>query len=154
MRYLTICLLSIAPIGAIHAESPMTQTDVRLNGEWIVESTESHGNQTEDFNGSRFRIDGNSFEWTIGKRILHRILVVDRTVQPNSFDQFVTTASEQKTSILGIYKFERNKLMVCFTNPSRERPRNFETALGTAKTTLVLRRSLADTNIAATPDGG
>jgi hypothetical protein len=55
-------------------------------------------------------------KWTIGKRVLNRILVVDRPAQPNSFDGLVTLASGQKASILGLNQFERDKPLVYFTN--------------------------------------
>lgn len=140
--------------GALRADSPTSHTDVRLNGDWIVESTETHGGKTNDFNGSRFRIDGNSFEWTIGRRVLNRTLIVDRTKHPNCFDQLIAGPAEQKMTILGIYQFKNETLRVCFTNSSGERPRNFETAPDHPELTLVLKRAVVAASLTPTQDGG
>jgi hypothetical protein len=101
MRYL-IGLIATSVLTAFsYGQSPDVAIDPRLNGVWIVETTEMNGQLVEGFNGSTFRIDGRSLTWTVGQRKMDRKLIIDRSVTPCQFDQtIVKQGSENKTVLV------------------------------------------------------
>lgn len=127
-------------LDSVVADSPISATDSRLNGEWVVITTKREGREVEDFDGSRIQIDGNSMKWRIGERLLNRVLVVDRLGSPNFFDQIVEMPDSQAQKLLGIYKFDRDKLIVCFTVGGIIRPKTFDTTDDKLKICIEFKR--------------
>ncbi|PHQ31590.1 TIGR03067 domain-containing protein [Rhodopirellula bahusiensis] len=154
MRYVIAFLASCALIEPVYSQSPSTATDSRLNGTWIVESTEMDGEQVDGFNGSRIRIDGKSLRWTIKLRTLERVLTVDRSVTPNRFDQTVVKPGAPNKSVLGIYRFDRDRLVLCRADAGCPRPEEFVTKPDDCSLTLILRRESVRSPTPELKDGG
>ncbi len=137
------CSIILLCVDRVDADAPITATDRRLNGEWVVTNAERGGRKTSDFAEVVVQIDGNSIKWKIRKRLIERLLIVDRTALPNSFDQRVKMTDARTETLMGIYKFDkadRDKLFVSFIAGGDERPQSFDSINDPRKFDLRLRR--------------
>lgn len=134
------CVWLLACAGPARADSPSTQTDRALNGEWVVVQAEKEGRNVADFRAAQIYIDGNFIKWKIRYQMQECLVVVDHRDSPQRFDLIITMPNSQTVKILGIYKFEDDKLFVCLAALGAERPRSFDTNTNRHWFKLELRR--------------
>jgi uncharacterized protein (TIGR03067 family) len=66
---------------------------------------------------------------------------LDPKTDPPSIDLTVLEGKEKPSTLKGIYKLEKNKLTICFSDEDEARPKKFESAEGTKTGLFVLERT-------------
>lgn len=138
VSYIAVVLVACT---VLTAETTENQQDSRLDGTWRVIATEMEGRLLgEGFNGSVFVIERESLTWTINEKTMRRRLRIDRSTKPAQLDQIIKRSESEEKSVLGIYRFENEKLVICRADAGCERPSGFRTKQGDCNVTLTLRR--------------
>ena len=136
-------LLAASGLGAVADDSKqqtIKKAQNELQGTWKLVSVQSGGKQipAEDFAGARITFKGDKLIMGGPKgQGEEQPYKIDPTKEPKTFDQTFKYKMEgpgkgkQKTidrelPVLGIYKIEGNKLTICESNPSDDRPADFQ----------------------------
>lgn len=131
MRIHVLCVLGVGLLIAADAkdEDAAKKEVQKLTGTYVMASGESRAEKLseESIKGAKMTIEGEKYTATFGGDSVKGTLKVDPTKTPKEID---ATDSEGKT-ILGIYKFEKEQLTVCFAPPGKERPKEFSVKAGT-----------------------
>jgi uncharacterized protein (TIGR03067 family) len=134
----------------LNAENPNHTATEQLDGVWVAEKVLSAGQLVPKekfpfelhFNESQltFKFVGQN---TQGKDRVHQISI-DTSNIPATID-ITRTMGDRKLTVLGIFKFEGGKLVICSLrgadgNPSTVRPETFESSHSVRSDVLILKR--------------
>jgi uncharacterized protein (TIGR03067 family) len=101
----------------------------KLSGTYVMVSGESKAEKVpeERIKDAKLMIEGTGYTAGFGGDTVKGTLKLDPTKTPKEMD---ATNSEGKT-MLGIYKFDKGQLTVCFAPAGEERPKEFSVKNGT-----------------------
>jgi uncharacterized protein (TIGR03067 family) len=107
-----------------------------LEGNWQCTREEGGGRLTPEIvvKGFRLIIDGKKYQTVYGGKELGSaasIITIDPTANPKTIDVEWTSGSWKDQKQLGIYKLTKDKLEICWAEPSgKTRPKKFTTTPG------------------------
>jgi len=145
---LTIAILATTAVSAL-SEEVFPDDATKMEGVWVAEKVTFSGREVPPkkfpfelhFGDAKltFKFVGD----TTGKDRIHEI-VIDPTKGPSTID-IMREIGGKKETVLGIYKFEEGKLMICSLRgadrkPSAKRPTNFASDESVSSDLLVLKR--------------
>src|SRR5438309_2284910 len=124
---LIFCLLA----GADGIKDPSTKKqEAKLQGTWIVVATTFDGKELskEELEGRKIIFRGKEFT-SVNPEKGRKTLTysVDPSKEPKQID-LVLPAKEQKA--YGIYAFDGDNLKICYGEPGKDRPKEFESPKG------------------------
>lgn len=112
----------------------------RMEGDWMVASMETDGMKIPDENAmALFRsVKGNQYTVSRYRKVVGKgTIKLDATKKPRAIDALPAGASDEAKALLGIYKFEGNKLKLCFARPGKARPIEFSSKEGSEHTLTI-----------------
>jgi uncharacterized protein (TIGR03067 family) len=130
MRWLTLTGIGFLVLtSGFHADlsargGDMDQELPKFNGTWKVLSMKINGNTIENFADARVVIQQGKFKsWSSTFAMVSEgMLTIDPKKEPKELTFAYTSGTTAGKKQLGIYKFDANKLTICFSptgNPQR-----------------------------------
>ena len=107
------------------------KSSTKLDGKWYVVRQEEHGNLVPAEVSKRLSmvIDGNKMEWYIGNPAPNFAATLTIDEEKKTIDAKITRSSFNGKTMLGIYKFEKDQLHMCWGEIGTDkRPEKFATA--------------------------
>lgn len=130
MRIHALLVLAVGLLIAADTKNDEAKKELKkLAGSYVMVSGESTAEKLseERIKDAKMTIEGEKYTASFGGDSVTGTLKVDPTKTPKEID---ATDSEGRT-ILGIYKFDKEQLTVCFAPPDKERPKEFSVKDGT-----------------------
>jgi uncharacterized protein (TIGR03067 family) len=115
----------------------------RQEGSWSVTSSIYDGQAaSEDLIRSIKRVvEGDHAVWERdGKRFAGTTIEVDPACEPKTIDVIPDGGRNRGERVLGIYKFEGEKLTICMAEPGKPRPKSFQADKGSGCTLRTFTR--------------
>jgi uncharacterized protein (TIGR03067 family) len=121
-------LLLIAVVFGLAADEPKKadkKDASELDGTWVVVKMERGGQENEDSKGDELTIAGNQFKVKRKNGDMKGAVKLNAKATPKAIDLILTDGPQQGTA-LGIYKLDKERLMVCLNQPdATDRPTEF-----------------------------
>jgi uncharacterized protein (TIGR03067 family) len=138
-------LIVLAAVLALAADDAKQDLG-RMQGTWVVVAAESNGKQApaDDLKKSdlRLTIKGNRFAYQAGNNtLLEGTLSIDPGKKPKTLDAKGTSPDGKVTATVGIYRFDGDKLQVCFVPAGHPRPKEFKAAPDSGASIIVYQRA-------------
>lgn len=143
-RVVATGVLVVATLTAVACTDDLN--DGPLDGKWVFESQVIGGEEVprDRLADIWIEVEGDTFArcGTGGLRLQYR-LMLDPLKDPARFDlTFKHPVTGTVTRTTGIYRLDRNKLILCYDNTGQSRPAGFESPVGRDEIVFsVLRRS-------------
>ncbi len=116
----------------------------RHQGTWLVESFEREGELTapEIVRTIRRIVKGKRVIWEReGKTFAATALRLDPTATPAALDVIPEGGPYRDQPVLGIYRLERDRLIICMSDPGKPRPTEFVSEPGSGVTLMSFVRA-------------
>jgi uncharacterized protein (TIGR03067 family) len=125
------CILAVCFLLAAQPSPDAVRRELaQFEGEWTMMSAERDG-QTPPKNlitsAKRTCRDNVTTVMVNGQLLMKATFTVDPTKSPKTIDYRVTEGRNQGTNQLGIYELDGDKMKICFADPGRQRPTDFNT---------------------------
>lgn len=142
MKRLLLMLLVLVGLTAAQAakEDAAAEDLKKMQGDWVVVTMESDGMKIPDDDAQALFRTVKGDQYTVyryrrvaGKGTIH----LDATKNPRTIDARPAGSAPDAKPILGIYKFEGDKLKLCFASPGKDRPTQFRSEEGSGHTLTV-----------------
>jgi uncharacterized protein (TIGR03067 family) len=135
-------LLTVACIVAFSwansAKGDSSKDDLeKLKGDWTVVSVERNGTKqtAKDFKEFTRKVTGATVTVTVeteeGVHTVVSKIKLDPSSSPRNIDVEMTEGDFKGKTLLGIYKFEDDKQVMCIAPPGKDRPTKFDSNDGT-----------------------
>jgi uncharacterized protein (TIGR03067 family) len=137
-----LMLAALAAGLLVAADKPKENTKKELKkfqGNWAPVAIQKNDTKVpeESLGNLRMMVKGNKVTIKEGDKKLKGTFTIDAAKNPKWLDATVTiNGKEEKT--MGIYKFEKGKLTVCYTHAKGKRPKTFSTKGGTQEAPIFL----------------
>ena len=131
---LMMLLLGRVLAGSAAEGAELTGDYQKLQGRWVVLRNEIKKQTTPELHGRVWIFEGKKFRLDTDKG--SEAFVLEETTQPKSID----FKDGRTADILGIYKFEGEKLVVCTAAAGKKRPKAFKTSMWTGTVLTELKR--------------
>jgi uncharacterized protein (TIGR03067 family) len=121
---------NVGPNGSVAAEKADEKPAAKLDGKWFVIHQEEHGGPVPKVVSERLSmiIDGNKMEWYIGNPAPNFAATITIDEEKKTIDAKITQSSFKDKTMLGIYKFEKGQLHMCWGEIGTDkRPEKFAT---------------------------
>jgi phage tail-like protein len=113
----------------------------KFEGAWEIADFNSNGIEDQSMRKAAVVIRGNQFEVTLADgSSRHGSLSIDPNRNIKSIDITYNDGPLQGKTFHGIYRFDGDKLIDCYSGPGQERPSKFESRPGQGKTVTVHKR--------------
>jgi uncharacterized protein (TIGR03067 family) len=140
LKWLAVVIVGLL-IAADDAKKDDTMKDKeRLQGIWIIQSSEHDGQADEGSKDDTVTFDGDSVTVKTKDRDQKATFRLDASKKPKTIDFTPSEESEKDQVVLGIYSLDKDELKVCFTGPGGERPTEFSAKEGTGQQLHILKR--------------
>jgi uncharacterized protein (TIGR03067 family) len=140
LKWLGVVLISLL-IAADDAKKDDTLKDKeRLQGTWIIQSSERDGQADEGSKEDTVIFNGDSVTVMTKDREQKATFKLNASKNPKTIDFTPSEESEKDKVVLGIYSLDKDELKVCFTEPGGERPTEFSAKAGTGHHLHILKR--------------
>src|SRR5690348_10693609 len=117
-------------VGADAPKGDANQKDLeKMQGDWALESMVNNGGPVpEDDAHSLFRtVKSDSYTvFLFDKPISKGTFKIDATKNPKTIDFFPGNTADKTKAMAGIYEIEGDKLKICYAQPGKDRPQEFE----------------------------
>jgi proline iminopeptidase len=117
---------------------------VDLAGDWIAVSAVINGKPlTEDrVKELKLAITNKSYKTRLGKQVLFEgIYKIDETSKPRHIDITAPEGEQAGKTSKGIYSLEGDTFKLCYTEPDKDRPKDFDSQPGSGATLVVWKRA-------------
>jgi uncharacterized protein (TIGR03067 family) len=132
-------MFTVLALGAPALKDP-PKSDIKIVGEWIVESQVTYGRPIKTTVERRYTFSDDG-KWTLNTKAkagaVERTYKIDATKKPVAIDMKYTTA----ITYAGIIKVEGDTMTLCYTRKADERPTKFESPEESATILIVLKRA-------------
>src|SRR5262249_23661788 len=116
----------------------------KFAGSWTVTGHEHGGAKTpaKKLASLALTIDGAKTTFKDGDEVREasKVVALDPSAKPATLDFEITSGDDKGKVVTAIYKFDGDKLTVCFAEPGKDRPKGFAGQSGTGHTLLQLAR--------------
>ena len=139
---MTLVLSAIVAVAGIGA-GPQQAEYAKHQGTWSVLSFRRDGNETpQEITRSIVRVvNGDSVIWKrAGKSFASTRVELDPSKSPPTIDIIPDGGPSRDKRILGIYKFDGERLIICVADPDRPRPIDFKAEKGSKWTLMTFER--------------
>lgn len=131
-------LLMIGLFGA--ADDAKAALD-KWQGTWTAVSLENEGKKAEDVKDHTLTVKDDSYTMKTPDNTTRGKLTLDPSKTPATMEAtFVDEDDKEAGKVLGIYKFEGGRLIVCWADEGNDRPTDFTTGAGSGRRMIVLKR--------------
>ncbi|WP_161602495.1 TIGR03067 domain-containing protein [Tautonia marina] len=119
----------------------------RHQGTWAVERSIRDGKDgpTEVMKEIVRVVDGNRIVWKrAGKSFAATTFELDPAADPKTIDLIPEGGRNRGDRVLGIYRFDDDRLVLCTADPGKPRPLSFAAEPGDGQTLMTFRRKVLD----------
>jgi uncharacterized protein (TIGR03067 family) len=120
----------------------------KFAGTWAVIESEHGGKKAEkkEIAPLSVEISGDKMTTRDGTDVKEEssIVLLDPKAKPASVDLKITSGDDKDKVVKAIYKFDDDKLTICFAEPGKDRPKEFAGKEGTGHTVLTLLKQKKD----------
>jgi uncharacterized protein (TIGR03067 family) len=139
-------LIILAAGLAVAADTPKEAARelAKLQGTWNAVAVEEDGERlpAEKTKGWKLVIKDNKYTFEAGKASAEGIYRLDPAKTPKAVDATRTNGPDKGKTLLGIYRLDGDRLMMCFAEPGQKnRPASFVTKKGAGLRMYVLKRA-------------
>ncbi len=126
-------------LAAKQSEKDAKKELKKFAGTWEAVSLEVNGTKAgaNEGKGLKAIVEGNTLTIKHGEKTVKATFTIDPSKDPKWLDS-ITKAGGKELKSLGIYKFEDDKLSICYTLGSGKRPKKFSTKGGTKEAPIFL----------------
>lgn len=137
MTRLTCPFALLLCVTASFCQAEDQTLSVAMQGAWIVESLTDSGSEVKVLEGDKFEFtkDKLRVHEPREKAIIEFSVKLDDTESPKQID-----LSLGDLDSLGIYEFRGSKLVICFAQPGKARPSEFQSKRGDNRRLVTLFR--------------
>jgi uncharacterized protein (TIGR03067 family) len=124
----TMLVLILSALAAAPKEDDNARDLAKMQGDWACDSFERDGLKVPDDDAQAlFRtVKGNGYTiFRFNKAIGKGTFKLDAKKSPRAIDLTPAGAAGKGGPLLGIYKFEGEKLVMCYAGPGQARPKAF-----------------------------
>jgi len=137
--------LGVVIVGLLIAADEAKKDDTlkdkeRLQGTWIIQSSQRDGQADEVSKDDTVTFDGDSVTVRTKDREQKATFKLDASKKPKTIDFTPSEESERDNVVLGIYSLDKDELKVCFSGPGEKRPTEFSAKEGTGHQLHILKR--------------
>jgi uncharacterized protein (TIGR03067 family) len=128
------------PVGVDKKGDKVKQELKKLQGEWVQVYREANGRDfpPEVLEGVRMTIKGNRYTISeLGDPAIEGTFTLDPTPKAKQIDDAGKYQGREFKSV-GIYRFDGDKLTLCYTSQGKGRPKEFSTKGGTEQNPVIL----------------
>jgi uncharacterized protein (TIGR03067 family) len=141
-------LITALAVGAPALKDP-PKKELKIEGEWVVESQISAGRPLKSSIERRYIFSGDG-KWTMtsskakakNAASLSRTYVIDATTNPASIDM-KTSSGLAQPNMVGIIKVEGDTLTLCYSRSGEDRPKTFESPEDSSTYLIIMKRAKA-----------
>jgi uncharacterized protein (TIGR03067 family) len=143
-------VLSLALLGALlcacGTHGPATPADGpddelrKFQGTWIITAYTKDGKPDDAMKGAAVTIEGNKFTVKIKDQATYGYIKIDGTKSPKSISATYTDGPNKGKTFPGIYKFDGDTLIDCYSEPGKEPPTEFKSEAGSGWRLIVHKR--------------
>jgi uncharacterized protein (TIGR03067 family) len=133
----TAAILTLAA-GLVATAAAQEKKDDPLAGKWEVESVVREGKEDDGLKGAirvhdmgRYLVEPKEGSKAVK---VEGTYILDTAKTPPTIDMKPTTGRYKDKTLKGIYKISENKLVICFAEPDKDRPKDFESKPGSGTT--------------------
>src|SRR5262245_56231162 len=109
---MTLMLAALLLLGAASQDETKKTDKDKLKGSWTVVSAQRDGKNDDDIKKDVLTIDGDKISIKSATREEKGTLKLDESKNPRTID--LTADDPDKTTLLGIYSVDGDKLKLCF----------------------------------------
>ena len=136
--------LIAALLAAEPSKSEAKKTMRELEGVWTCESATINGRKLDEatVKSLKLTLKGEQYKTERGDEVLFdSTYSLDTKADPKRIEMVGTEGDLKGKPALGIYKLDRDRLIMCYTMPGQERPRDFKSEEKSEAYLLVWRRA-------------
>jgi uncharacterized protein (TIGR03067 family) len=139
MNLLTALALASVAAAPVPKSDPVKDAQAAFQGEWRFVEYVREGRPQQGLADANVVVKGDKMEIQVGPATEEATLAFDPKAAPAAID-IQTRNGLNAYLVQGIYKFERDKLMICFGRGSDVRPKEFKSAEDLRTSMFVLER--------------
>jgi uncharacterized protein (TIGR03067 family) len=137
----TLGLVAAAPV-------PEKKDELKqFEGAWAFTGWEQGGQSLpeETLRSAKWSVKGNKYTFELGGATEEGTLKLDPGKKPATVDLTITSGSDKGKEQLGIYRIERDAIVLCLAQPgAKERPTEFAAMEGSGNMLLTIKRAKKD----------
>jgi uncharacterized protein (TIGR03067 family) len=145
MRVRTLAVLVVGLlIAADDAKSDNKKDMEKMQGEWTMASGERNGQAIPDefVQSLKRTIKGNQYTVKREDEVINGgTYTIDATKSPKTIDLKVTEGQAAGQEMHGIYELDGDTIKICYANPGKPRPTEFNAKEGTEQTLATWKRA-------------
>jgi uncharacterized protein (TIGR03067 family) len=126
-------LLIVLVAGLLLAADDAKKDVQKFQGEWTLVSAKRDGQDIpeEMIKGIKRTIKGDDYSVTRdGETLLKGKFKVDPSKKPKTIDLTFKDQSGAEVTALGVYDLDGDNLKICYSNPGKDRPKDFVSETG------------------------
>ncbi len=125
--------LLIVAAGLLIAADASTDDAKKLDGSWTLASGENDGKKVsaDTLKGSMLTIAGDNHTVKMGDATYKGTHKLDATKKPKTIDITDTEGPFKDKTVLGIYELDGDTFKLCYSDPGKDRPKDFTAKEGT-----------------------
>jgi uncharacterized protein (TIGR03067 family) len=119
----------------------------KFEGDWVFTGWEQGGQSLpeERLREAKWSVKGNKYTFQMGPRTEEGTLKLDSGKKPAAVDLTITAGADKGKEQLGIYRIERDAVVLCLAEPgAKERPTEFAAPEGSGHMLLTIKRAKKD----------
>jgi uncharacterized protein (TIGR03067 family) len=126
-------------VGADKPEGDTKKELKKFDGKWVAVAREMNGKKGsgDALKGFTFTVSGDQAVVIDGPRTCKATITVNPDKKPKQID-VSGKYGEKEIKTIGIYKFDGDKLTICYTMAENDRPKEFSTKGGTDEKILIM----------------
>jgi uncharacterized protein (TIGR03067 family) len=146
LKCFTVAAMSLVFFGAALAQDDAKKELKKFQGDWQVISAEEDTKPVPDevVQNLKLVIKGDRLALKGVENLIQKFgkikLVVDPSTTPKIIDFKIEAGSEKDSTFEGIYEFKDDRLKICASTVSGNRPSGFETKEASSRILFVLKR--------------
>lgn len=142
----TTLLITALAVGAPALKDP-PKKELKIEGEWVVESQVNGGRHLKSSIERRYIFSGDG-KWTMTSSkakaknapSLTRTYVIDGSTNPPSIDM-KTSSGLTQPNMIGIIKVDGDTLTLCYSRSGEDRPKTFESPEDSSTILIIMKRA-------------
>ncbi len=143
MRRLAVLAVMLGVVGGVRSDDPKKAD--QFQGDWKVVSVTRDGKEDPTWKGGSRVLEGHKFTLnppeTSKVARVQGTFEVDTSKSPAYFDMIPTSGRYKDQRLKGIAKVEEDRLTICYAEPGKPRPTDFESKPGSGHVLAVHKKA-------------